>query len=64
LLAVTSENQEFSENEVTQLNTLVYILDSFNISRHAYHEISMIFKSLPRSYKISEYISHLNSGFE
>ncbi|XP_060065214.1 uncharacterized protein LOC132545546 [Ylistrum balloti] len=62
--SVKDDTTSLSVDEIEELNMLIYVLDSFNISGNAYHEISMLYHSLPRSYKLSQYILHLNSGFD
>lgn len=42
-----NDENELSKSDIDEVNTLLYILDSFNISREAYHEMSTIYKTLP-----------------
>ena len=43
---------------------VLYLMDKFSISDEAYHEISMTFGSLPRSYKVKKARRELNMTFE
>ena len=51
-----------SHNQPTaQIDEVLFLLDSFNISDEFYHEISMIDKSLPRSYLIKQRRNEITS---
>jgi len=52
-----------SGDDLDELNTLLYIIDTFNISQSAYRELSMLFKTLPRTHSVHDYKSVLNSEF-
>ncbi|XP_069113729.1 uncharacterized protein [Argopecten irradians] len=56
--------ENVDETKLDSINALLYILDTFNVSREAYHELSSLFKSMPRAHNIAEYIKSLNQGFE
>ena len=43
---------------------ILYVKDRFGLSDSAYHELSMICQSLPRSCKLKELCKHLNSQWE
>ncbi|XP_060081616.1 uncharacterized protein LOC132560929 [Ylistrum balloti] len=64
----TGENKENQSLEASEtlddLNALIYILDTFNISKDAYHELSMAFKTLPRINAVNKVLSDLNSKFD
>lgn len=53
-----------TEENVDVLNMLLLIKDQYNISSSAYHELSQVCKSLPRSYKLKERIKELNSRWD
>ena len=48
-------------HSTTQIDEVLFLLDSFNISDEFYHEISMIDKSLPRSYIIKKRRNEITS---
>jgi len=49
----TDENVgALSGDDLDELNTSLYIIDTFNISQSAYHELSVLFKTLPRTHSI------------
>ena len=53
--------EELTQESVNDLNMILLIKDQYNISSSAYHEMTQISKSLPRTYKIKERIRELNS---
>ncbi|XP_069109802.1 uncharacterized protein [Argopecten irradians] len=60
----TPDQNNTSQEDVDELNMLVYVLDVFNVSREAYGNISMLYQTLPRRHIIQKYISKLNSKFK
>ncbi|XP_021352099.1 uncharacterized protein LOC110466641 isoform X1 [Mizuhopecten yessoensis] len=63
VLRESKEKQDMEENS-DELSALLYILDTFNISREAYAELSMYCKELPRRHVLQEYVNKLNTGFK
>ncbi|XP_069103679.1 uncharacterized protein [Argopecten irradians] len=57
------DDSDVSSEKILDMNMLIYVLDTFHISRSGYHELSMLFKSLPRSFSVSEQIHLINSSF-
>ena len=51
---------EEDANLLDHINLLLYTKDRFGISNQAYHELSMVCKEMPRSYKIKERIQEIN----
>jgi hypothetical protein len=47
-------------NNVDYINLLLYTKDRFGVSNQAYHELSMICKEMPRSWKVNERIKEIN----
>ena len=56
-----SEKEQITEEDVDVLNMMLLIKDQYNVSTSAYHEMSQVCKSLPRSYKLKQRIKELNS---
>ncbi|XP_033730336.1 uncharacterized protein LOC117319683 isoform X1 [Pecten maximus] len=56
--------ENVDETKLDSINALLYILDTFNVSQEAYHELSSLFKSMPRAHNIAEYIRSLNKDFK
>ena len=48
-----SEKEQITEEDIHVLNMILLIKDQYNISTTAYHEMSEVCKSLPRSYKLT-----------
>lgn len=57
----SSRAETVTDEEIDDINLLLYTKERFNISNEAYHELSMICKELPRSWKVKERIKALNS---
>ena len=57
----SSRTETLTDEEIDDVNFLLYTKERFNISNEAYHELSMIFKELPRSWKVQERIKASNS---
>ncbi len=47
-----------------QLHQMLYLLDRFAVSDEFYHQLSMVNRSLPKSYKIKEARQRINSNIE
>lgn len=58
------ESEERENSGLDDLNTLVYVLDCFNVSNEAYHELSMLFKTMPRSTTLQQYICKINQNYK
>ena len=43
---------------------ILYLLDRFNVGDEVYHELSMVSKDLPKSYRIKKLRSELNCGIQ
>ena len=54
-------SDEITEESIDELNMMLLIKDQYNHSSSAYHELSQVCKSLPRSYKLKQRIKELNS---
>ena len=52
----SSRTETLTDEEIDEINLLLYTKERFNISNEAYHELSMICKELPRSWKVQERI--------
>ena len=50
-------------SEKDKIMSILYLLDHFNGSDNLYHELSMRFKDLPRSYLVWAYRKQLNQSF-
>jgi len=60
VVVVDEENIDVDQNHIA---TLTYYLLKHGVSMEFYHEISMLFKDLPRSYKAREnIILHLHAS--
>lgn len=64
LIDYKENSNRVQESEIDDLKCLIYILDTFNVSNKAYHELSMLYKSLPRSHSIETFISNINNEFK
>ncbi len=49
-----------SDSDIDMINMILFIKDRYNVSGNAYHEMTKVCKSLPRSYKIKQRIAELN----
>ena len=56
----SSDTETITNEEIDEINLLLYTKERFNISNDAYHELSMTCKDLPRSWKVQERIKSLN----
>lgn len=59
LTLVDNNNIQYSsraetDEEIDDINLPLYTKERFNISNEVYHELSMICKELPRSWKVKE----------
>ena len=59
-----SEKEQITEEDIDVLNMMLLIKDQYNVSTTAYHEMSEVCKSLPRSYKLKQRIKELNSRWD
>ncbi|KAJ7391497.1 hypothetical protein OS493_018546 [Desmophyllum pertusum] len=57
----SSQTETLTDEDIDQINLLLYTKERFNVSNEAYHELSMICKDLPRSWKVRERIKAINS---
>ena len=53
-------NTEYSSADANLLNLLLYAKERFGISNAAYHELSMLFPTLPRSNHLNQRVKDLN----
>ena len=60
-IQTSSRTETLTNEEIDEINLLLYTKERFNISNEAYHEFAMICKDLPRSWKVQERIKALNS---
>ncbi|KAJ7385944.1 hypothetical protein OS493_012272 [Desmophyllum pertusum] len=58
--AVSFRTETLTNEEIDEINLLLYTKERFMISNEAYHELSMVCKDLPRSWKIQDRIKELN----
>ena len=62
------ETGTYSKPETSSINditlAILYVKDHFGLSDSAYHELSMVCQTLPRSWKLKELCNHLNSQWE
>ena len=56
-----SEKEQITGEDVDVLNMMLLVKDQYNVSTSAYHEMSQVCKSLPRSYKLKQRIKESNS---
>lgn len=57
----SSQTEVLTDQDIDEIHLLLYSKERFNVSNEAYHELSMICKDLPRSWKVQERIKALNS---
>ncbi|KAL9970448.1 hypothetical protein ACROYT_G022824 [Oculina patagonica] len=57
----SSQTEVLTDEDIDEIHLLLYSKERFNVSNEAYHELSMICKDLPRSWKVHERIKALNS---
>lgn len=55
------EDYKEDESDFDQVNMMLFIKDSYNVSGNAYHEFARITKEMPRHYRLKKRISELNS---
>lgn len=60
-IQTSSQTETLTDGDIDEINLLLYTKERFNISNEAYHELSMICKDLPRSWKVQERIKYINS---
>ena len=58
----SSKQNNLSDNQVSTINQLLYLLDHFAVSDELYHELSMVFPSLPRSHIVRRVRKHLSEN--
>ena len=51
------------EEDTDDINFLLYAKERFNISNEAYHELSMIYNKMPRSWKVKDRIKEINKNW-
>lgn len=49
-----------TDSDVDMISILLYVKDRHNVSGGAYHEMTQVCKTLPRSYKLKQRIAELN----
>ena len=59
-IETSSQTEKLTDEDIDEINLLLYTKERFNISNEAYHELTMIFKDLPRSWKIQDRIREIN----
>lgn len=55
-----SQTETLTDEDIDEMNLLLYTRERLNVSNEAYHELSMICKDLPRSWKVQERIKAIN----
>lgn len=55
-----SQTETLTDEDMDKMNLLLYTRETLNVSNEAYHELSMICKDLPRSWKVQERIKAIN----
>ena len=55
-----SQTETLTDEDMDEMNLLLYTRERLNVSNEAYHELSMICKDLPRSWKVQERIKAIN----
>ena len=55
-----SQTETLTDEDIDEMNLLLYTRERLNVSNKAYHELSMIYKDLPRSWKVQERIKAIN----
>ena len=60
-IETSSQTEELTDGDIDEINLLLYNKERFNVSNEAYHELTMICKDLPRSWKIPDRIREINT---
>ena len=60
----SSHAEELTDDEIDDMNLLLYTKERFNVCNDAYHELSMTFKALPRSWNVQKRIKSLNKKWK
>lgn len=55
-----SQTETLTDEDIDEMNLLLYTRERLNVSNEANHELSMIRKDLPRSWKVQERIKAIN----
>ena len=58
----SSKQNNISDNQVSTINQLLYLLDHFAVSDELHHELSMVFPLLPRSHIVRRVRKHLSEN--
>ena len=58
-IQTSSQTEELTDEDIGEVNLLLYIKERFNVSNEAYHKLTMLFKHLPRSWKIQDTIREI-----
>lgn len=58
------DTDTITDEDVASINMVAYLKEKHLISDDAYHDLAMIFKGLPRSYKVRERMEKLNDLFD
>ena len=58
-IQTSSQTEELTDEDIGEVNLLLYIKERFNVSNEAYHKLTMQFKHLPRSWKIQDTIREI-----
>ena len=53
-----------SQEDQDKCQQILYLLDRFNVGDKVYHELSMVSKDLPKSYRIKKLHSEFNCGIQ
>ena len=59
-LELTGEQEKLDDQDIENINLMLYIKERFNISDMAWHELSMKLKEMPNVYSIKKRIKSLN----
>ena len=59
-LELTGEQEKLDDQDIENINLMLYIKERFNISDMAWHELSMKHKEMPHVYSIKKRIQSLN----
>lgn len=55
-----SQTETLTDEDIDEMNLLLYTRERLNVSNEANQELSMIWKDLPRSWKVQERIKAIN----
>lgn len=58
-IQTSSQTEELTDEDIGEVNLFLYIKERFNVSNEAYHKLTMLFKHLPRSWKIQDTIREI-----